>query len=197
MIGKDCHVQYSDRIIVIIRAGFSCQTIPFTSQIHTKFMQFCRMVNFCTHIFHFKMNFQFFQQLSISQAIQIFYNPIVINNFQLMIRKMYSHEKVIFFISGMLRILCLIFGTDTCRSSCPMMPVCHISVRNLSSKQFFKASIRFRTINRPEMMPETIFCHKVIICLLVFNNIFHNGIYLGNSTVSKKYRLQIRIYITG
>ena len=105
MIRKDRYIQYPDRVIIIVTSRFSRQFIPSSSQIHAEFMQFSRMINLRTHIFNREMFAQFSQQLLFGQTVQIFYNAVVINDFQLMIREMNSHEEVIFFRTIVVRVL--------------------------------------------------------------------------------------------
>ena len=97
----------------------------------------------------------------------------------------------------MIRIFSFIFSSDTGSSSRTVVSVRYIGIRHLRSKQLFQAFIRFRTINGPEMMSETIFCHEIVIGFLILYDIFHNSVYFRNSPVRKEHRFKICIYITG
>ena len=197
MFGKNGHIQYSDRIVVIIRTCFSGQTIPLTAQIHTELVQFCRMINLGTHFLYFEMSVQFLEQLSFGQTIQIFHYPVVIDNLQLMVGEMYGHKEVVLFFTGMIRILCCIFGTDTGSCSCTVVSVGHIGVRHFRCEQLFQPFIGFRTVDRPKMVSEPVFCHKIVVCFLILHNIFNDSVNFRHGTIGKKYRFQVSIHITG
>lgn len=94
-------------------------------------MQLGRMIDFRTFVLHCKTFLERREQLLGRQAVQIFYEAIVIDDLQLTVRKNNGQKKTI--------LLCLRYAPDWSSSSPPdprgggrtVMPVGHVQRRNL------------------------------------------------------------------
>ena len=98
-VGRDSNIQYTNRIIIIVSTRFSGQTVPLAIQIKGEIMQTSRFIDFSAFFFYRKILADSSQELFRRQAIQVFYNTVVINNGQLVSRETNGHEVIIFFMA--------------------------------------------------------------------------------------------------
>ena len=118
-IGKDRYIENADRVVVVIPSGLRLEAIPFVSEIHREIVQSCRGIRLgrtaaAGFRFHFniKVSLQGLKELLRCHSVQILDNPVIINDRQLAFRETDSHEIIIFFLSGMIRVLSAFLGPD-------------------------------------------------------------------------------------
>ena len=139
-------------------------------------MESARLEDLYAFFAYVKVFSQSFQKLLFCQTVEVLHHAVVVNDLELAVRECDSHEVVVFFLTGVLRILTSQFSTDTCGCCCTMVAVCYIECRNLSKDLSDTVDVSLLA-DYPEMMAETVFCHKIIFRLLR-NVACYNGIYL-------------------
>ena len=79
-VGRDRHIQDTDRIVIVVCALLGCQRIPFSCQIEGEIMQSYRFINIRALFFHDKVLFQFSQKFLFRQAVQVFHHTVIVDN---------------------------------------------------------------------------------------------------------------------
>ena len=150
------------------------------------------MIDLCAAFFHLKILGQCIEQLSRRQAIEIFDQPIVIDNFQLVVGENNRQEIAVLLLAGMVRILFHLLLTNTCSRSRTMMTISYIQCRNLG-KDFSNLLLSRLIVNHPKTVTKPISSHKIINRIVVRNNAVNNLIDLLIGRIGEKDRLHIGI----
>ena len=158
-------------------------------------MQTSRFIDFSAFFFYRKILADSSQELFRRQAIQVFYNTVVINNGQLVSRETNGHEVIIFFITGMVYILLGFLRSYQSGSGTTMVSVGNIKSRHLS--KFLRNGINvFLLINNPESMTKAITGSNKIIYRLFGCIMSDNSIQSSIVRICKEYRFDIGIINT-
>ena len=158
-------------------------------------MQTGRFIDFSAFFFYRKILADSSQELFRRQAIQVFYNTVVINNGQLVSRETNGHEVIIFFITGMICILLGFLRSNQSSGGTTMVSVGNIKSGHLS--KLLRNGINvFLLINNPESMTKAITGSNEIIYRLFGCIMSDNSIQSSIVRICKEYRFDIGIIHT-
>ena len=155
-------------------------------------MQTGRFINIRTLFFNREVLADSSQELFRCQTVQVFDNTVIIDNCQLVSGEANSHEVVVFFVTGMIRILFRFFSSHQSSGSTTMMSVGNVEGRHLS--KFLSDGINiFLFINNPESMSETIAGSDKVVHWLSGSIMSDNSIQSSIVRICKEYRFDIGI----
>ncbi|OQA05115.1 MAG: hypothetical protein BWY67_02193 [Bacteroidetes bacterium ADurb.Bin397] len=122
-------------------------------------------------------------------TVQIFHHTVIIHDCQLIIRKMYCKEKIIFFISIVVWIrIHSLFSNQSC-CCCTMMTIGNISCFDICkmANDSLNCSIVF---DYPKGMSDTVISNKIIF-RLTLNDPVYDFVERNHFRISEKYRFII------
>ena len=178
--------------MVVVRARFGRQAVPFAIQIQREVVQGRRLVDVRSLFLHHEVLLQRLQELLRRQSVQVLHHPVVVDDGELLGRETHRHEVIVFLIAPVVRILGRLFSPHQCRCRTPVMSVGNVERRHLLERLRDCGDVLV-VVNHPELMAEAVVgCHEIIHRLLC--RIFrHHRIEHLAFRVSEEHRFDVRI----
>ena len=137
------------------------------------------------------------EELLGGEPVEVLDHAVVVDDAELAGGERHGQEVAVLLLARMVGVLRLALGTHARSGGRTVVSVGHIGVRHFRCEQLFQPFIGFRTVDRPKMVSEPVFCHKIVVCFLILHNIFNDSVNFRHGTIGKKYRFQVSIHITG
>ena len=158
-------------------------------------MQSDRFIDLLALWLHDEVTSQSSQELLFRQTIQIFHDPVIVDDRQLIGREADRHEVVVLLIPLMIRVLLGLLRTDQRSGGRTVMAIGDIERRH-SRKQFGDAGDVLCVINDPEGVSEAIQLGYEVILRFTSRVFGHDLIQLGVIRIGKEDRLDVGIVHT-
>ena len=134
-----------------------------------------RIINITALFFHIKTGFlDLVQEFFTGAAVKILYHSVVVEDLQIVVREDNGHEKVEFFITGVVRMFFSSLETYFAGGSASVVSVCDIKCRDLI-EQTGQTLDEFRIIYYPQRVLYTVVRSNVIFRFMVCHITFHNS----------------------
>ena len=151
-----------------------------------------RVVDLLTHLTDREVLLKSGDELFFGKAVQILYDTVVVQDLQLALREAHCHEEVVLLVSGVVRVLSPLLGSDTSGCCCTVVTVSNIESVNIVLEQPCDLVDGLVVIDHPELVAELVLVDEIVLRSLL-DGLGHNLVQHVVVLVGEEHRLDVGV----